>query len=85
MTAVLTVLRAVVAILKQQRYLGGPLRAGLREMPKVKIYSPEDNAMGAGFTVYGVYGVTGPQRAAPAFATRPTFSTTPPKSTKRWK
>ena len=46
---------------KRVKYLGDRLRAGLREIPKVKIYSPEDNAMCAGITVYGVDGVTGPQ------------------------
>ncbi len=49
----------------QQRikYLGDSLRAGLRKMPKVRIYSPEDNSMCAGITVYGVDGVSGPQLA----------------------
>ncbi len=49
----------------QQRikYLGDYLRAGLRKIPKVKIYSPEDNSMCAGITVYGVDGVSGPQLA----------------------
>jgi len=45
----------------QQRikYLGDRLRAGLRRIPKVKIYSPEDNRMCAGITVYGVDGMDG--------------------------
>lgn len=47
----------------QQRvkYLGDRLRAGLKQIPKVRIYSPEDPKMCAGITVYGVDGVTGPQ------------------------
>jgi isopenicillin-N epimerase len=47
----------------QQRikYLGDRLRAGLRTIPKVKIYSPEDSAMCAGIIVYGIDGVTGPR------------------------
>lgn len=49
----------------QQRikYLGDYLRAGLRKMPKVRIYSPLDSSMCAGITVYGVDGVPGPQLA----------------------
>jgi isopenicillin-N epimerase len=49
----------------QQRikYLGDYLRAGLRKIPQVKIYSPDDPAMCAGITVYGVDGVGGPQLA----------------------
>jgi selenocysteine lyase/cysteine desulfurase len=47
----------------QQRVkeLGDRLRAGLREIPKVTIYSPEDPGMCAGMTVYSIDGVTGPQ------------------------
>jgi isopenicillin-N epimerase len=41
------------------QYLGDRLRAGLRQIPKVKIYSPEDPKMCAGITVYGVDGVDG--------------------------
>ncbi|MGO9893477.1 MAG: aminotransferase class V-fold PLP-dependent enzyme [Bryobacteraceae bacterium] len=48
-------------VLARVKYLGDRLRAGLREMTKVKIYSPEDNAMCAGITVYAVDGVTGDQ------------------------
>lgn len=49
----------------QQRikYLGDYLRAGLRKIPQVKIYSPDDAAMCAGITVYGVEGVGGQQLA----------------------
>jgi selenocysteine lyase/cysteine desulfurase len=47
----------------QQRikYLGDHLRAGLRSIPKVTIYTPADPTMSAGMTVYAVDGVTGPQ------------------------
>ncbi|HEY9139843.1 MAG TPA: aminotransferase class V-fold PLP-dependent enzyme [Bryobacteraceae bacterium] len=47
----------------QQRVkeLGARLRAGLREIPRVTIYSPEDPAMCAGMTVYAIDGVTGPR------------------------
>jgi len=48
-------------IQKRVKYLGDRLRAGLRQIPKVKIYSPEDPALCAGITVYGVEGVSGPQ------------------------
>ena len=48
-------------IQQRVKYLGDRLRAGLRQIPKVKIYSPEDPKMCAGITVYGVEGVTGPQ------------------------
>lgn len=43
----------------QQRikFLGDRLRAGLRQIPKVRISSPDDNRMCAGITVYGVEGV----------------------------
>ena len=43
------------------KYLGDYLRAGLRKIPKVTIYSPEDPALCAGITVYGIQGVTGKQ------------------------
>ena len=43
------------------KYLGDYLRDGLRKMPKVKIYSPNDAAMCAGITVYNVDGLTGPK------------------------
>lgn len=45
----------------QQRiqFLGDRLRAGLRRIPKVKIYSPDDPKMCAGITVYGVEGING--------------------------
>jgi len=43
------------------KFLGDRLRSGLRQIPKVKIYSPEDPKMCAGITVYSVDGVTGPQ------------------------
>jgi len=46
-------------VLERIQYLGDRLRAGLREMPRVKIYSPDDNAMCAGITVYGIDGVAG--------------------------
>ncbi len=47
----------------QQRikFLGDRLRAGLRQIPKVKIYSPDDPKMCAGITVYGVEGIDGGQ------------------------
>jgi len=47
----------------QQRikYLGDYLRAGLRRMPKVTLYTPEDATMSAGITVYAVEGVSGPK------------------------
>jgi selenocysteine lyase/cysteine desulfurase len=43
------------------KYLGSRLRAGLRANPKVKIFSPEDEKMCAGITVYNVQGMTGTQ------------------------
>ena len=46
-------------IQKRVKYPGDYLRAGLRRIPKVKIFSPDDEAMCAGITVYGVEGVTG--------------------------
>jgi selenocysteine lyase/cysteine desulfurase len=47
----------------QQRvkFLGDYLRDGLRNIPGARIYSPVDNSMCAGITVYGVNGVTGQQ------------------------
>jgi selenocysteine lyase/cysteine desulfurase len=41
------------------KFLGDRLRAGLRRINKVKIYSPEDNAMCSGITVYNIDGFTG--------------------------
>jgi isopenicillin-N epimerase len=46
---------------KRIKYLGDYLRDGLRRIPGVTIYSPEDAAMCAGITVYAVRGVTGSQ------------------------
>lgn len=43
------------------KFLGLRLRAGLRKINKVKIYSPEEEAMCAGITVYNVQGMTGAQ------------------------
>ena len=43
------------------QYLGNYLRNGLRKIPKINIYSPEDPAMCAGITVYGIEGVSGKQ------------------------
>lgn len=43
------------------KFLGDRLREGLRSMSKVKIFSPADNAMCAGITVYNVEGMKGPQ------------------------
>ncbi|MCS6973301.1 MAG: aminotransferase class V-fold PLP-dependent enzyme [Cyclobacteriaceae bacterium] len=43
------------------KYLGQYLRDGLRKLPKVKIYSPVDEKMCAGITVYNVAGRTGAQ------------------------
>ncbi|MBL7871884.1 MAG: aminotransferase class V-fold PLP-dependent enzyme [Cyclobacteriaceae bacterium] len=43
------------------KFLGDRLRAGLRQNPNVKIYSPEEEAMCAGITVYKVNGMTGAQ------------------------
>lgn len=43
------------------KYLGDRLREGLRATPGVKIFSPSDNAMCAGITVYNVAGYTGPK------------------------
>ena len=43
------------------KYLGLRLRSGLRKINKVRIYSPEDEAMCAGITVYNIQGMTGSQ------------------------
>ncbi|QOI96629.1 MAG: aminotransferase class V-fold PLP-dependent enzyme [Flammeovirgaceae bacterium] len=41
------------------KFLGNYLRDGLRRMPKVKIFSPVDETMCAGITVYNAAGLTG--------------------------
>lgn len=41
------------------KFLGDRLREGLRKISKVKIYSPQDNAMCSGITVYNIDGFTG--------------------------
>lgn len=41
------------------KFLGQYLRDGLRQIPRVKIFSPADEAMCAGITVYNVAGFTG--------------------------
>ena len=41
--------------------LGLRLRTGLRAIKKVKIFSPEDEAMCAGITLYNIQGMTGAQ------------------------
>jgi isopenicillin-N epimerase len=41
------------------KFLGQRLRDGLRRTNKVKIFSPEDEAMCAGITVYNIEGMTG--------------------------
>lgn len=43
------------------KFLGLRLRSGLRKINKVKIYSPDEEAMCAGITVYNVQGMTGAQ------------------------
>jgi isopenicillin-N epimerase len=43
------------------KFLGSRLRSGLRKINKVKIYSPEEEAMCAGITVYNIQGMTGAQ------------------------
>ena len=43
------------------KFLGDRLREGLRKINKVKIFSPTDNAMCAGITVYNIEGWTGPK------------------------
>lgn len=41
------------------KFLGDSLREGLRQMPKVNIFSPRDSSMCAGMTVYNIDGFTG--------------------------
>jgi len=41
------------------KFLGQRLRTGLRQNPKVKIFSPVDEAMCSGITVYNIEGMTG--------------------------
>lgn len=48
-------------IIARIKYLGKHLRDELRKLPKVKIFSPEDENMCAGITVYNVDGWTGPR------------------------
>ena len=43
------------------KFLGNRLRSGLRSNPKVEIFSPVDEAMCAGITVYKIEGWTGVQ------------------------
>ena len=43
------------------KFLGERLRTGLRKNGKVKIFSPVDEAMCAGITVYNIEGMTGTQ------------------------
>ena len=43
------------------KFLGKRLRDGLRKINGVTIFSPEDETMCAGITVYKVNGMTGPQ------------------------
>lgn len=43
------------------KFLGNRLRTGLRENNKVKIYSPANESMCAGITVYNIDGWNGPQ------------------------
>jgi isopenicillin-N epimerase len=43
------------------KFLGFRLRTGLRANPKVKIFSPEDENLCAGITVYNILGMTGAQ------------------------
>ncbi|GIL23515.1 MAG: hypothetical protein BroJett042_20280 [Bacteroidota bacterium] len=43
------------------KFLGQRLRTGLKQNPKVKIFSPADEAMCAGITVYNIAGMTGAQ------------------------
>lgn len=43
------------------KFLGSRLRNGVRKINKVRIYSPEDEAMCAGITVYNIQGMTGSQ------------------------
>ncbi|MFO7616446.1 MAG: aminotransferase class V-fold PLP-dependent enzyme [Bacteroidales bacterium] len=48
-------------ILERVKFLGGYLRSELRKLPKVHIFSPSDEAMCAGITVYNIDGWTGPR------------------------
>lgn len=48
-------------ILARIKFLGKYLRDELRKLPKVKMYSPSDENMCAGITVYNVDGWTGPK------------------------
>ncbi|MFH0761132.1 MAG: aminotransferase class V-fold PLP-dependent enzyme [Bacteroidota bacterium] len=48
-------------ILERIKFLGKYLRDELRKIPKVKIYSPEDENMCAAITVYNIDGWTGPK------------------------
>ena len=48
-------------ILERVKFLGSYLREELRKIPKVKIYSPEDESMCSAITVYNIKGFTGPQ------------------------
>jgi isopenicillin-N epimerase len=48
-------------IIARIKFLGKYLREELRKMPKVKIFSPDDENMCAGITVYNVEGWTGPR------------------------
>jgi selenocysteine lyase/cysteine desulfurase len=46
-------------VFERIQYLGDRLRAGLRKIPKVVIYSPNEPKMSAGITVYEVPGLVG--------------------------
>ena len=46
-------------VYQRVKFLGDYLRDGLRKIPGTRIYSPSDDAMCAGITVYGVNGVNG--------------------------
>jgi selenocysteine lyase/cysteine desulfurase len=48
-------------ILSRIKTLGNYLRDELRKLPKVRIYSPSDETMCSGITVYNVEGWTGPR------------------------
>ena len=43
------------------KFLGRYLRDGLRKNSKVKLFSPADEEMCAGISVYNISGMTGPQ------------------------
>lgn len=43
------------------KYLGNYLRDGLRKNSKVNLFSPKDEAMCAGISVYNIAGLTGPR------------------------